>query len=71
MSERRSYPWYFAGLLILGFLPFIAILSAGVAPAVATEGWASALGWALAGIGVIGSIAYGLWTQTQWSRILG
>ena len=71
MPDRGSRPWWFAALLILGFFPLFAVLSSGVALAVTTEGWVSALGWALAGIGAVGSIVYALWTQTQWPRILG
>jgi hypothetical protein len=71
VASRGSYPWYFPALVILGFLPLIALLSAGVALAVTAEGWVSALGWALAGIGAVASIAYGFWTQTRWARILG
>ena len=71
MNNRRARPWYFAALVILGFFPLIGLLSAGVALAVTAEGWVSALGWALAGIGAVASIVYGFWTQTQWPRILG
>ena len=71
MTDRGSYPWYLPALVILGFLPLFALLSAGVALAVAAEGWVSALGWALAGIGAVASIVYGFWTQTQWPRMLG
>ncbi len=71
MADRGSCPWYLPALVILGFLPLFALLSAGAALAVAADGWVSALGWALAGVGAVASIVYGFWTQTQWPRFLG